>query len=104
MSMKELNKLFKQAKKMQNEMAAQQEKLEVCTYEASSGGGMVVVKATGKMEILSVTINKECIDPEDPEMLADLVKAAVNEALRKAKEAAEQSLSSLTAGLKLPGF
>ena len=104
MSMKELQKLFKQAKKMQNEMAQEQEKLQGALYEASSGGGMVVVKVTGKMELESITINKECIDPSDPEMLCDLVKAAVNEALRKAREAAEQSMSSLTAGLKIPGM
>ncbi|MBI4865025.1 MAG: YbaB/EbfC family nucleoid-associated protein [Candidatus Riflebacteria bacterium] len=104
MSMKDLNKLFKQAKKMQDEMMEQQSKLQTETYEASSGGGMVVVQVTGKMELTSVKIAKECIDPDDPDMLADLVKAAVNEALRKAQAAAEETLSSLTSGFKLPGM
>jgi DNA-binding YbaB/EbfC family protein len=104
MSMKELQKLFKQAKKMQNDMAQEQEKLQANVYEGSAGGGMVIAKVNGKMELVSIAINRECIDPDDPEMLCDMVKGAVNEALRKAHESAEQSMSALTSGLKIPGL
>jgi DNA-binding YbaB/EbfC family protein len=102
--MKQLNKLFEQAKKQMSQVQEQQSKLKSQAYEASSGGGMVTVTVAGALEVLSVKIAKECIDPSDPEMLQDLVRAAVNEALRKAQAEAEQSMSALTSGLNLPGL
>jgi DNA-binding YbaB/EbfC family protein len=95
MSMKQMNKLMKQAKKMEKDMLEQQSKV----HEASAGGGAVVVQVNGKFEIVSITISKECIDPSDPEMLQDLVKAAVNEAVKKAQDAAEEQLSALKGAL-----
>jgi DNA-binding YbaB/EbfC family protein len=103
-NMKELNKLMKQAQKMQSEMMEQQSKLQTNIYEGTAGGGMVTIKVNGSMELVTITIRKDCIDPEDPEMLQDLVKAAFNEAIKKAKGDAEQSMSALTGGMKLPGM
>ena len=106
--MKDLNKMMKQYQKVQSEMLEQQARLEGTEFEATSGGGMVKARVTGKMELVGITIKPAAIDPEDPEMLQDLVKAAVNEALRKAKQEMESSMQSVTSGmasgLKLPGF
>lgn len=103
-SMKDLNKLMKQAQKMQSDMLDQKSRLETNLYEATAGGNMVTVKVNGAMELVSITISKDCIDPDDPEMLQDLVKVAVNEAIKKAKADAEQSMTALTGGMKLPGM
>ncbi len=99
-----MQKQFRDAKKMMKDMMEQQEQLQSADYEASAGGGMVTAKVNGRFELLSLKIEKACIDPEDPEMLSDLVTAAVNEALRRARDAQEQSVAGLTAGLKLPGL
>lgn len=103
-NMKDLNKLMKQAQKMQGEMMEQQGKLQTTIYEGTAGGGMVTVKINGAFELQSITIRKDCIDPEDPEMMQDLVKAAFNDAHKKAKSEAESAMSQLTGGLKLPGM
>lgn len=103
-NMKDLNKMMKQAQKMQGEMMEQQSKLQSSVYEGTAGGGMVLVKLNGAFEVLSVCIRKDCIDPEDPDMLQDLVKAAFGEAHKKAKAEAESTLSALTGGMKLPGM
>lgn len=104
----DLNKLMQQAQQMQDQMAKAQEEIANETVEASAGGGMVTVKANGAGELLEVRIDPKAIDPDDPEMLADLVLAAVNEALRSAKSLAESKLSGLMpgdlGGLGLPGF
>jgi DNA-binding YbaB/EbfC family protein len=102
--MKDFSKMMKQVQKMQSEMMERGQKLQTMEYEATSGGGMVVAKVNGKMELVSLKIQKACIDPEDPDMMQDLVKAAVNEAIRKAREDAEKSLQSLGAGMNLPGM
>lgn len=102
--MKNMQKMLKQAQKMQAEMMEQKGKLEAQLYEATAGGNMVTVKVNGAMDLVSISISKDCVDPDDIEMLQDLVKVAVNEALKKAKADAEQSMASLTAGLKLPGM
>ncbi|MBI3892622.1 MAG: YbaB/EbfC family nucleoid-associated protein [Candidatus Wallbacteria bacterium] len=97
-----MQKQMKDAQRMMKELMEQQEKLQSATYEAASGGGMVTASVNGKFELLSLKIEKECIDPNDPEMMADLVRAAVNEAIRRAQEAQSQSIAGMTAGLKLP--
>lgn len=100
-----INKLMKQAKKMQSQMMKQQEELESKEYEASSGGGMVKVRMTGKFELVAIDIKPEAVDPDDVEILQDMVKAAVNECVRTAKEESQKLLESLTGGMPgLPGF
>jgi DNA-binding YbaB/EbfC family protein len=93
-----LNQLLKQAQQMQAEMAKAQEQLKDETVEASAGGGMVKVTMTGDMQLRQIEISPEAIDPEDPELLQDMVTAAVNEALRSAQELAEQKMGGI-AGL-----
>ncbi len=93
-----------QAKMMQNRLAQIQEEMAQKTVEASSGGGMVTVVANGRQEILSVKIEPEVVNPDDVEMLQDLVQAAVNDALRKAQEMVSQEMAKVTGGLKIPGL
>ena len=106
----DMNKLLKQAQQMQAEMAKAQEELAKEIVEASAGGGMVTVKATGALEIVEVKIAPEAIDPDDPEMLADMVLAAVNEAIRSAQGLAESKLGGAMGGMEglkglgLPGL
>jgi len=102
--MKGMEDLLRQAQLMQSKMAEMQEELAGKTVEGSSGGGMVRAVASGKMEILSVSIDKAAVDPEDVEMLQDLVTAAVNDALRQSRQLAEQSMAGLTGGFKIPGL
>lgn len=91
--------LMKQAQKMQREMQKLQEELQDKTVEASAGGGAVTVVATGKKELKEIVIKPEVVDPEDIEMLQDLILAAVNEALRKAEEMVSSEMSKITGGL-----
>ena len=97
-----MNNMIRQAQKMQQDMLKAQEELESKTYEAGAGGGMVTATVSGKKELVSVAIDPEAVDPEDVEMLQDLIVAAVNEALRKANEDAASQMSKLTGGLNLP--
>lgn len=90
--------LMRQAQKMQEQLQKSQEELDTREYEASSGGGMVSCKVSGKRELLSLSIKPEAVDPDDVEMLEDLVKAAVNEALRLGEETREQVMARLTPG------
>ncbi|MCX5866459.1 MAG: YbaB/EbfC family nucleoid-associated protein [Proteobacteria bacterium] len=99
-----ITQLMKQAKDMQARMAQIQEELEKRQYEASSGGGMVVATVNGRQEILSLRIEREVVKPEDIGMLQDLIISAVNQALRVARESAQEELSKLTGGLSLPGL
>jgi nucleoid-associated protein EbfC len=94
-----LNQLLKQAQQMQAEMAKAQEELKSETVEASAGGGMVKVTMTGDMQLREITISPDAIDPEDPELLQDMVTAAVNEALRAAQELAANRMGGITGGL-----
>jgi nucleoid-associated protein EbfC len=96
--------IMKQAKKMQERMARLQEELETKTVEASSGGGMVSVIVNGKCELVSLKIEKEVVNPEDVEMLQDLVIAAINEGIRKSQEMAATEMSKITGGLNIPGL
>ncbi len=98
----DMKKMMKQAQKMQQDMLKAQEELESKTYEAAAGGGVVSATVSGKKELVSVTIDPEAVDPDDVEMLQDLIVAAVNEALRKAGEDAASQMSRLTGGLNLP--
>ena len=97
-----MNNMIRQAQKMQQDMMKAQEELENKTYEAQAGGGVVSASVSGKKELLSVTIDPEAVDPDDVEMLQDLIVAAVNEALRKASDDAASQMSKLTGGLNLP--
>ena len=103
----DMNKMLQQVQQMQEQMAKAQEELAAETVEASAGGGMVTVKATGALEIAEIRIAKEAIDPDDPELLADMVTAAVNEALRSAQSLVESKLGGAMggiSGLGLPGL
>ena len=99
-----LNKLMKQAQKMQEQMARTQAELEQKTVEVSAGGGKVKVTANGAGDIIAIKIDKEVINPEDNQMLEDLILAACNEALRKSKEMMQAEMGKLTGGLKIPGL
>ena len=99
-----MNKMLKQAQKMQQDMAKLQEELEEKTVEASAGGGAVTVIASGKKEIQEIKIDPEVVDPDDVEMLQDLVLAAVNEAIRKAEEMVSSEMGKITGGMNLPGM
>jgi DNA-binding YbaB/EbfC family protein len=103
----DMNKMMQQVQQMQTEMAKAQEELATETVEASAGGGMVTVKATGALEIVEVKIDPKAIDPDDPGMLEDMVLAATNEALRSAQSLLESRLGGLAGGLGglgLPGL
>jgi nucleoid-associated protein EbfC len=100
----DMNKLLKQAQQMQTDMAKAQEELANEVVEASAGGGMVVVKATGGGEVREIKIDPKAIDPDDPEFLEDAVLAAVNEALRSAQALAQSKLGGMMGGLGLPGL
>jgi hypothetical protein len=100
----DINKMMKQVQQMQADMARVQEELANETVEASAGGGMVTVTATGSGEIKAITIAAEAIDPDDPELLADMILGAVNEALRSANDLAQSRLGGMAGGLGLPGL
>jgi DNA-binding YbaB/EbfC family protein len=104
----DMNKMLQQVQELQAQMEKAQEELKSETVEASAGGGMVTVKATGDLTITEIKISPEAIDPDDPELLADMVLAAVNEALRAASNLAESRLGGmmggLGGGLGLPGL
>jgi len=96
--------LMKEAQKLQAQLEAIREEVAKKKVEATAGGGMVTVEANGNQEIVAIKIDREVITPEDPQMLEDLVLAAVNEALRKARELVAAEMGKLTGGLKLPGL
>jgi len=96
--------IMKQAKKMQEQMGKIQEELETKTVEAQAGGGMVRVIVNGKFNVVSIKIEKDVVNPEDVEMLEDLIVAAVNEGVRKAQEMASQEMAKITGGLGIPGL
>ncbi len=103
----DMNKMLKQARKMQADLAKAQEEVNQMTTEATAGGGVVKVVAGGDLSIRSITIDPAAVDPEDVEMLEDLVIAAVNEALRSAQELASSRVNAVTGGMGgmgLPGF
>lgn len=102
--MKGLNGLMKQAQQMQQKMATLQKELETRELETSSGGGMIKIKITGKQQILSISINKECVDPNDIAGLEDLVKTAVNQAVKESQDMVSGAMSKITGGINIPGM
>ena len=98
-----MNNLMKQAQRMQRQMEETQKEMQEKEYEATAGGGAVTVKVSGKKEVLSVKLSEEVVDPDDIEMLEDLIVAATNEALRKMEEDSAKSMEALTGGLNLGG-
>jgi hypothetical protein len=101
---KGMGEMMKQLAKMQQKMEEVQKELAAAQVEGSAGGGMVKVTANGKQDILSIKIEKEVVNPDDVEMLQDLILSAVNQAREKAAELQAQSMSALTGGLDLPGL
>ena len=97
-------KMMKQVHKMQREMARVQEVMVAKTVTGTAGGGAVTVTVNGKLELLSVEIEPEVVDPDDVEMLQDLVMAATNEAIRESQDMMAQAMARFTGGLKIPGF
>lgn len=102
--MHNIGNIMKQAKKMQEKMGRLQQELEARTIEAQAGGGMVKVLVNGKFEIVSLKIEKDVVNPEDVEMLQDLIVAAVNEGIRKSQEMASSEMAKITGGLGIPGM
>lgn len=102
--MKGIGNMMKQAQKLQSKMLKLQEELAEKTVEATAGGGMIKVAANGRQQLLSIQIEKEVVDPEDVEMLQDLILAAVNDALAKAQEMVSGEMGKLTGGMNIPGL
>ena len=102
--MKGFGNIMKEAQKLQAQMEALQAEVGKKKVEATAGGGMVSVEANGKQELVSIKIDREVINPEDAQMLEDLVLAACNEALRKSKEMVQAEMGKLAVGLKIPGL
>lgn len=102
--MKGMGNMMKQAQKLQAKMMRLQEEMAEKTVETTAGGGMVKVVANGKQQVISIQIEKEVVDPEDVEMLQDLVLAAVNDALVKSQEMVSAEMSKLTGGMNIPGL
>ena len=99
-----MQQLARQAQKMQEEMEVATTELETKEYSATAGGGTVTAVITGKLEVVKIDIKPEVIDPEDPEMLSDLIMAAVNEAIRSATEEKESVMSKISGGINIPGL
>lgn len=102
--MKDLGGLVKQAQQLQAKMAKAQEELANKTVETSAGGGMVTVVANGRQEIVSIKIERQVVDPDDIDMLQDLILAAVNDALKKSQHMMQQEMAQIAGGLKIPGL
>ena len=99
-----MNNMIRQAQKMQKDMEKMQEDLESKVVEATSGGGAVTVTVSGKKELLSVKISPDACDPDDVEMLEDLILVAVNDAMKKSDEMSAAEMSKITGGMNIPGF
>lgn len=102
--MKGMGNMMKQAQRLQSQMLKLQEEMAEKTVEATAGGGMIKVVANGRQQILSIQIEKEVVNPDDVEMLQDLVVAAVNDALQKSQEMVGAEMNKLTGGLNIPGL
>lgn len=102
--MNNMNQMMKQVKKMQEQMMKAQEQLESKTVEGTAGGGVVSVTMNGHKKLINIVIKPEAVDPDDVEMLQDLVMTAVNDALAKADELANQDMGKFTGGMKIPGL
>ncbi|MFZ3115455.1 MAG: YbaB/EbfC family nucleoid-associated protein [Syntrophales bacterium] len=102
--MQNIGEMMKQARKLQDRMAGLQKELETRTVETTAGGGMVAVVVNGKFELQSLKIERDVVNPDDVDMLQDLILAAVNEGIRKSQEMASSEMAKLTGGLKIPGL
>lgn len=102
--MKGMQNLMKQAQQMQQKMATLQKELESRELETSSGGGMIKIKITGKQQIVAISINKECVDPNDVASLEELVKTAVNQAIKESQDMVSGAMSKITGGINIPGM
>jgi len=101
---KGIGNIMKQAQQMQQRIARVQQELELREVEAAAGGGMVTAVVSGKMQLVSLNIEKEVVDPDDVEMLQDLISAAINEALKKSQEMMQEEMGKVTGGMNLPGL
>ena len=101
---KNMNQLMKQAQQMQTKLATLQKELESREVESSAGGGVVKVKINGKQEIMDLKISKDCVDPNDVEMLEELVKTAINQGIKDSHEMVSSAMSKVTGGLNIPGL
>ncbi len=99
-----MNNMMKQAQQMQAKLAMLQNELNDREVESSAGGGMVKVKVNGKQQLLSISINKECVDPNDVTTLEELVFTAVNQAMKESQEMVQQAMSKITGGMSIPGL
>ena len=99
-----MNNMMRQVQKLQKQMEEAQEKVDATELEASAGGGMVTIRINGKREVLGVEIKPEIVDPEDVEMLQDLIQVAMNDALAKVADLQEKEVGGLTGGLNIPGL
>ena len=99
-----MNAMIRQAQKMQEDMAALQEELDAREYEVSAGGGMVKLKINGKKEVLSIDISPDIVDPDDVETLADIITAAINEAIKRVDDTNSAEMAKITGGLGMPGL
>ena len=96
--------MIRQAQKMQEDMAALQEELDAREYDIKAGGGVVAVKINGKKEILAIDIQPEIVDPDDVEMLSDILVAAINEAIKRVNDTNEKEMSAITGNMSMPGM
>ena len=101
---KNMNNLLKQAQQMQLKVTALQKELEAREFEVSSGGGAVVMTVNGKQEIIKIKIDPECVDPNDVEMLEELIKTGVNQAVKESQDMVSNAMSKVTGGLNIPGL
>ena len=104
MNPSQLMQLQRQAQKLQQQMSEKQDEIEARTFEATAGGGMVTAQVTGKKVLTSLTIKPEAVDPDDVEMLQDMIIAAINEAIKQAEDTVESEMGKLTGGLGMPGL
>ncbi len=102
--MKNVNQLMKQAQQMQSKLATLQKELEARELETAIGGGVVKIKINGKQEIISISIDRECVDPTDVATLEDLVKTAVNKAVKESQDMVSSAMSKVTGGINIPGL
>ncbi len=102
--MANINQLMKQAQQMQAKMATLQKELESRELDVSSGGGMIKIKVNGKQEILEIKLNPECVDPSDVEMLEEIVKTGINQAVKESQDMVSKAMSKVTGGMKIPGL
>ncbi len=101
---KGMNNLLKQAQQMQQKMTTLQKELETRELEVSSGGGMIKIKINGKQEVLELSLNKECIDPNDVEMLEEIIKTGINQAVKESQDMVSNAMSKITGGMNIPGM